>query len=171
MRRSVAPSQRSKGVRAFVPPRISSTISTISTTSKSPLTERQPCSPITTNNTSCTFPTFVQPASASASLTIQKSEQPACSDVPKLQCTPSPRPKRAKFVVPIQHSSSAGLTVSTTASKTHPSSKTSFSCSGSCKDDTEKPWRYFSVVWCKFSRKKHKTWEGDALLMVSIEKE
>eukprot|EP00049_Salpingoeca_infusionum_P016388 m.334362 g.334362 ORF g.334362 m.334362 type:complete len:990 (+) comp16070_c2_seq1:659-3628(+) len=28
------------------------------------------------------------------------------------------------------------------------------------------PWKYFSAVWCKFSRKKHKTWEGDALLMV-----
>lgn len=28
------------------------------------------------------------------------------------------------------------------------------------------PWRYFNVVWCKYSNKKHKKWEGDALLMV-----
>lgn len=26
--------------------------------------------------------------------------------------------------------------------------------------------RYFSVVWCKASKKKHKRWEGDAVLVV-----
>ncbi|KAG7177049.1 DNA repair and recombination protein RAD54-like 1 [Homarus americanus] len=26
--------------------------------------------------------------------------------------------------------------------------------------------KYYSVVWCKFSRKKHKNWEGDAVLIV-----
>lgn len=26
--------------------------------------------------------------------------------------------------------------------------------------------RYYSVVWCKLSRKKHKNWEGDAVLIV-----
>lgn len=25
--------------------------------------------------------------------------------------------------------------------------------------------RYFSVVWCKASKKKHKRWEGDAVLV------
>ncbi|KAM7319902.1 hypothetical protein ACRRTK_021585 [Alexandromys fortis] len=26
--------------------------------------------------------------------------------------------------------------------------------------------KYFSVVWCKASKKKHKKWEGDAILIV-----
>lgn len=26
--------------------------------------------------------------------------------------------------------------------------------------------KYFSVVWCKASKKKHKKWEGDAVLIV-----
>lgn len=26
--------------------------------------------------------------------------------------------------------------------------------------------RYYAVVWCKLSRKKHKNWEGDAVLIV-----
>lgn len=25
--------------------------------------------------------------------------------------------------------------------------------------------RYFSVMWCKASKKKHKRWEGDAILV------
>lgn len=27
--------------------------------------------------------------------------------------------------------------------------------------------KYFTVVWCKASKKKHKKWEGDAVLIVS----
>lgn len=27
--------------------------------------------------------------------------------------------------------------------------------------------RYFTVVWCKASKKKHKKWEGDAVLIVN----
>ncbi|KAB7501916.1 DNA repair and recombination protein RAD54B [Armadillidium nasatum] len=32
--------------------------------------------------------------------------------------------------------------------------------------DEENVTRYFSVVWCKLSKKKHKNWEGDAVLIV-----
>jgi hypothetical protein len=37
------------------------------------------------------------------------------------------------------------------------------------KEQEEKPdslVKYFSVVWCKASKKKHKKWEGDAILVV-----
>lgn len=37
------------------------------------------------------------------------------------------------------------------------------------KGQEEKPdslVKYFSVVWCKASKKKHKKWEGDAVLIV-----
>jgi len=33
-------------------------------------------------------------------------------------------------------------------------------------DERVPTWRYFSVVWCKLSKKKHKKWEGDAILEV-----
>ncbi|EDQ90307.1 uncharacterized protein MONBRDRAFT_16342 [Monosiga brevicollis MX1] len=33
--------------------------------------------------------------------------------------------------------------------------------------DADAPtWRHFSCVWCKYSRKKHKSWQGDAVLSV-----
>uniref|UniRef100_A0A7M4FS07 DNA repair and recombination protein RAD54B n=1 Tax=Crocodylus porosus TaxID=8502 RepID=A0A7M4FS07_CROPO len=37
-----------------------------------------------------------------------------------------------------------------------------------CKEEQEEPdcfTKYFSVVWCKASKKKHKKWEGDAVLI------
>lgn len=36
------------------------------------------------------------------------------------------------------------------------------------KEEQEEPdyfTKYFSVVWCKASKKKHKKWEGDAVLI------
>ncbi|XP_042891287.1 DNA repair and recombination protein RAD54B-like [Penaeus japonicus] len=37
---------------------------------------------------------------------------------------------------------------------------------GSTENQQPQETRYFSVVWCKLSRKKHKNWEGDAILIV-----
>lgn len=34
------------------------------------------------------------------------------------------------------------------------------------EDESESQAKYFSVVWCKASKKKHKKWEGDAVLIV-----
>ncbi|XP_062044226.1 DNA repair and recombination protein RAD54B isoform X4 [Lepus europaeus] len=34
------------------------------------------------------------------------------------------------------------------------------------EDESESQAKYFSVVWCKASKKKHKKWEGDAILIV-----
>lgn len=32
--------------------------------------------------------------------------------------------------------------------------------------ESERLVKYFSVIWCKASKKKHKKWEGDAVLIV-----
>ncbi|ROT81158.1 DNA repair and recombination protein RAD54B [Penaeus vannamei] len=37
---------------------------------------------------------------------------------------------------------------------------------GGIENEQPQETRYFSVVWCKLSRKKHKNWEGDAVLIV-----
>ncbi|XP_037798224.1 DNA repair and recombination protein RAD54B-like [Penaeus monodon] len=37
---------------------------------------------------------------------------------------------------------------------------------GGTENEQPQETRYFSVVWCKLSRKKHKNWEGDAVLIV-----
>ncbi|XP_076780292.1 DNA repair and recombination protein RAD54B isoform X4 [Arvicanthis niloticus] len=34
------------------------------------------------------------------------------------------------------------------------------------EEEASSLYKYFSVVWCKASKKKHKTWEGDAILIV-----
>ncbi|CAD5117926.1 DgyrCDS6671 [Dimorphilus gyrociliatus] len=34
------------------------------------------------------------------------------------------------------------------------------------KKEFDKNSKYFNVVWCKFSKKKHKQWEGDAVLII-----
>nr|XP_045620882.1 DNA repair and recombination protein RAD54B-like isoform X1 [Procambarus clarkii] len=40
--------------------------------------------------------------------------------------------------------------------------------SASAEEENQEPQKekYYSVVWCKLSRKKHKNWEGDAVLIV-----
>ena len=91
------------------------------------------------------------PSPAKADPAKEKTATNAKAPLSSSQAT-APAKKRAKFVVPAQ-------------------SKEAIQRKLDDAESNQTPWRYFNVVWCKFSRKKHKTWEGDAFLMVSTLKE
>ncbi|XP_006859316.1 PREDICTED: DNA repair and recombination protein RAD54B [Chrysochloris asiatica] len=46
------------------------------------------------------------------------------------------------------------------------SASTELTMSKAKEEETDNLVKYFSVVWCKASKKKHKKWEGDAVLIV-----
>ncbi|XP_028396792.1 DNA repair and recombination protein RAD54B-like [Dendronephthya gigantea] len=64
---------------------------------------------------------------------------------------PKFKPKISSFRTPVR---GTGLTVSTTASETKNEDNSTNDIS-----------RYYNVMWCKISKKKHKTWEGDGILV------
>ncbi|XP_047639556.1 DNA repair and recombination protein RAD54B [Phacochoerus africanus] len=47
----------------------------------------------------------------------------------------------------------------------HSAPKEIIVCNGQ-EEEPDSPVKYFSVVWCKASKKKHKKWEGDAVLII-----
>ena len=48
----------------------------------------------------------------------------------------------------------------------HPAPKEITVSKGQEEEEPDSLVKYFSVVWCKASKKKHKKWEGDAVLIV-----
>ncbi|XP_074640679.1 DNA repair and recombination protein RAD54B-like [Tubulanus polymorphus] len=171
MRRSSAPSQlASKNKRTFMPPLLMSTVAGPgSGLSKPNLKQQQQAEKHKLDET--------QEMRPGANQTGDHDLQISTPDVKKIKLGPSsntentaagfhhqqkPKPARSSFISPLmkpQLEMKTQLKPASAQSEPDPQPKVQ------SIENTELPSKYYSVMWCKLSRKKHKKWEGDAVLI------